>query len=160
MELEPASILFPYERIRDEQKKLMQDVLTTVRERKHLLAHAPTGLGKTAAALAPALGHVLNQKEKNKVIFFLTARHTQHLIALETIRQIKQKYNLTIDVCDIIGKKHMCAQPGAALLPSSDFSEFCKKVREDGTCEFYQNCRGGKTNPETKLTVLGEKAAG
>ena len=153
--------LFPYEKIREEQKKLIEDVCTALEHHKHLLAHAPTGLGKTAAVLAPALNHVLEQKEqnqKNLVIFFLTARHTQHAIALETIRQIKQKYALTIDVCDIIGKKHMCIQPGASLLPGSDFTEFCKKVREDGTCEFYLNCRGGKTNPETKLAVQGEKA--
>lgn len=163
MELKPiqqnsATPLFPYEKIRDEQKKLISDVRTALAEKKHLLAHAPTGLGKTAATLAPALNHVLEQKQKKLIIFFLTARHTQHAIALETLRQIKEKHHCDITVCDIIGKKHMCAQPGANLLPGTDFTEYCKKVREDGTCEFYQNCRAGKTNPETKLTVQGEKA--
>ncbi len=153
--MDPVTVLFPHEKIRDEQKKLIADVQTVLEKRMHLLAHAPTGLGKTAATLAPALQHVLQRRELT--IFFLTARHTQHRIALETVRQIKQKYNQKIVVSDIIGKKYMCAQPGAALLSSSDFSEFCKKVREEKTCEFYENCRGGKTNPETRLTVRGEK---
>src|SRR3989344_7503727 len=132
MELNQATPLFPYEKIRDEQKKLISDVIKTLTEKKHLLAHAPTGLGKTAATLAPALSHVLEQKQKKLIIFFLTARHTQHAIALETLRQIKEKHNNTITVCDIIRKKHMCAQPGANLLSSGDFTEYCKKVREDG----------------------------
>mgnify|MGYP001568583795 FL=1 len=47
--------LFPYDKIRPEQDDLIRDVAAAVSGGKCLIAHAPTGLGKTAAALAPAL---------------------------------------------------------------------------------------------------------
>ena len=101
--LDPLSILFPYDKVRNEQNDMIQRVLEAVEQRKHTLIHAPTGLGKTAATLAPILSYILNEKnkenkEQNKsqklTIFFLTSRHTQHKLALDTLRLIKEKYNL------------------------------------------------------------------
>lgn len=145
--IEPESILFPYDSIRREQSDMIKKVIEAVEKQKHALIHAPTGLGKTAATLAPVLSHVLKKAQETKIkediptIFFLTSRHTQHKIAIDTLRQIKEKYQLDFDVVDIIGKKWMCLQSGVSLLGSSEFSEYCKSVREDKTCEFYTNTR-------------------
>ena len=160
-EMNTEERLFPHESVREEQRELIKSVQATLKKKEHLIVHAPTGLGKTAATLAPALSYVLQQKKehnKDLTIFFLTSRHTQHQIAINTLKQIKSKYGTKFTVCDIIGKKHMCAQPGAQLLYSSEFSEYCKKVREENTCEFYANCRGGTNG--FKLSPQGEKALG
>lgn len=141
---------FPYEQVRDEQDKLISKVDECIKKKKCLLVHAPTGIGKTISTLGPAIKVAI---EKDLKILFLTSRHTQHLIALETIQLIKEKFELTFHVADIIGKRHMCLQPGASLLYSSEFFEFCKNMKEKGTCEFYTNAR--KT-PST-LTPEGEK---
>ena len=79
---------FPHELIRAGQDKLVQDMDKAFTERKILLAHAPTGLGKTACALSVAVYHALQHQKK---VFFLTNRHTQHQIAIETLKLIQQK---------------------------------------------------------------------
>src|SRR3989338_4973952 len=131
-------IFFPHDTIRKEQEILMQDIQRCLHEKKTLIAHAPTGLGKTAAALGPSLKYAL---DNNKTIFFLTSRHTQHIIALDTLKKIHEKYTLEFTVGDIIGKKWMCALPAVEQLYSNEFSEFCKKMKEDNKCENYANTR-------------------
>ena len=61
--------LFPFPNIRSGQKEFILDVESALKNKKHLLAHAPTGIGKTAAVLAPALEYAI---ENNKRILFLT----------------------------------------------------------------------------------------
>jgi len=112
--------------------------MNSLKTRTHLVAHAPTGLGKTAATLAPALAYAL---KNNLNIFFLTSRHTQHKIVIDTLLDIKKKYNTKFTATSIIGKKWMCLVQGASTMRSSDFSEFCKALREDQKCEFYENSK-------------------
>jgi len=42
---------------------------------------------------------------------------------------------------DIIGKKHMCLQPGVHSLHTKEFADYCKALREDGKCTFYNNLK-------------------
>ena len=114
--------LFPYEKVRDEQDKLMDAVGRAVKSGGQLVVHAPTGLGKTAAALSPAITYA---NSNNKTIVFMTSRHTQHQIVFETIMKIKERHGLHVEVADIIGKKWYCLQPGAARLRSREFIEYC-----------------------------------
>lgn len=141
-------VLFPFDEIREEQDRLVQKVFDCLENKKNLVVHAPTGLGKTVAALAPAISFAI---KKGLTVFFLTSRHTQHKIAIETLKAIKAKFNLPMVASSIIGKQHMCLQPGAGAMRSSDFHEYCKAMREEKKCMFYQNVRDGN-----KLTVLGE----
>ncbi|HIH11955.1 TPA: ATP-dependent DNA helicase, partial [Candidatus Woesearchaeota archaeon] len=133
--------LFPHAEMRDGQKELVNDIYTTLTQGKILLAHAPTGLGKTASALAVAIEVALQQKKR---IFFLTNRHTQHRIAIETIKMIREKHSVAIPCIDLIGKKSMCSQEVAGLF-GNEFNEYCKTVVEKGECEFYENVRGKKS---------------
>ena len=144
-------IYFPHDEIRAEQLKLINDINTALETKTPLLAHAPTGLGKTAAALAPCLEHAI---KNDLTIFFLTSRHTQHIIAIDTLNKIKKKHGLDFAIADIIGKKWMCAMPAVTTLASSDFVEFCKSVREHDKCEFYMNTRAKNS---LSLSVLAKK---
>lgn len=133
--------LFPHERVRDAQHELLQDVARAVESRGHLVAHAPTGLGKTAAALSPALAQALN---RDLFVLFLTSRHTQHKIVLDTLQAIKKKHNANFIATSIIGKKWMCAQENVGTMRSNDFFAYCKALREGDKCDYYTNARGGK----------------
>jgi DNA excision repair protein ERCC-2 len=148
---EASKHLFPHERLREIQKELIEEVASVIEKRGNLVVHAPTGLGKTAATIAPALRYALDHKKK---VFFLTSRHTQHIIAIETLREIKKKYNLDFVAVDLIGKKWMCTVPGIDKLHTSEFYEYCKKQREDGLCEQYSNTKtGSKLTPLAKATL-------
>jgi DNA excision repair protein ERCC-2 len=144
-------LLFPYDVVRDEQNKLLLLTDACIKSKRNLLVHAPTGLGKTAATLAPALHQAI---EQDKTVLFLTSRHTQHQIAIDTLKAIKQKYNVDASAVSIIGKKWMCTQPGVDKLYSGDFADYCKKLREEKKCNFYTNIRQNMT----KLTVNGTNA--
>ncbi len=136
-------IYFPHKEIRPVQDELIEKVLFALKNKKNLIVHAPTGLGKTAATIAPALAFT---KTKDLTIFFLTSRHTQHKIVVDTLRDIKKKYSLKFIASSIIGKKWMCLMPNTASMRSSDFAEFCKVLRKDDKCEFYLNSRPNKLN--------------
>lgn len=146
-----ATSLFPYSKIRPEQDELSKDIHAAVNGGKCLIAHAPTGLGKTAAALAPALEFALANK---KVVFFLTSRHTQHIMAVDTARLIKQKHNVAFSVTDIVGKKHMCARDDVSGLFAGQFHQYCKSLTETDGCQFFLNFKkGSMLTSESKLVI-------
>jgi len=133
---ELKEILFPYENVRPEQEKLIKISNYCINNKRHFLAHAPTGLGKTVSVIAPALNYAI---KNNKQVLFLTSRHTQHLIAMKTATDIHQAHNINFVATDIIGKKWMCLNSAARNANSSDFPEICKYLRENNSCKFYTN---------------------
>lgn len=144
-------VLFPHEEVRPIQEELIRAINRAVTTQQNLIAHAPTGLGKTAAALGPAIKEAL---KKDLTVFFLTSRHTQHKLAMETINQIKEKYRLGFTAVDIIAKKWLCLQPGVDKLYPREFADYCKKVKEDNLCDFYTKARDkGEASPEAKQIV-------
>jgi DNA excision repair protein ERCC-2 len=148
--------LFPYDNIRSEQDELVKDIRDAVGNGKCIIAHAPTGFGKTAASLAPALEFALANK---KAVFFLTSRHTQHAIAVETAKLIKQKHNANFSVVDVVGKKHMCARDDVSGLSSGQFHQYCKSLTENDGCEFFLNFKKGSNLTSESERVIGEIAA-
>lgn len=133
-------LLFPHDKVRPIQVDLLKSVQEAIENRSHLIAHAPTGLGKTAATIAPALSHAI---ENNLTVFFLTSRHTQHKIVVDTLKQVKEKYNTEFGAADIVGKRWMCPVPNVDKLNSSEFGDYCKSQRENNKCEFFTNTRKG-----------------
>jgi DNA excision repair protein ERCC-2 len=97
--------LFPFEEVRDKQSDLLKSIEETVSEQGSIIAHAPTGLGKTAASVTPAIKEAL---ENDRKVFFLTPRHSQHEIALETVKKINERHDKNIVSVDLIGKSHLC----------------------------------------------------
>lgn len=142
--------LFPYSEVRKVQDEMIKAVEKGFLEGKNLLIHAPTGLGKTASTLPMALSLAL---EKGLTVFFLTNRHTQHQIAIETLKEVKEKHRVNFLAVDMIGKKWMCSHPNVDKLYSGEFNEFCKVMREGGKCEFYEKMRK-KNKPSKKAEKL------
>jgi len=134
---------FPFPRIRDGQRQMYQDVQDTLMNKGALLAYAPTGIGKTAAALSAALSVGLDD---GKTIMFLTSRHSQHRIAIETLQKIKNK-GADIIVTDIINKMGMCIRDDINGLTRMEFNILCARERKRKTCPYY------KVNPLAVSTI-------
>jgi DNA excision repair protein ERCC-2 len=139
-------ILFPHDKMREIQDTMISDVYESIKNKKHMIIHAPTGIGKTVSALAPILSFSL---KKDLTIFFLTSRQTQHKIAVDTLKEIKKKYNNNFNAADIIGKKWMCLQDTQSL-NSNEFIDYCKKLRDRNECDFYLNTRKSSRRPTIK----------
>ncbi len=133
--------LFPYETVRPFQREMVECITNCLEKKQHAIIHAPTGMGKTVSTLAPALAYAVKHK---KIVFFLTSRHTQHHIVIDTLKEIKQKYNPLFSVADIIGKKWMCLQSAVTTLSSGDFLDYCKSLREQRKCRYYEFARNGQ----------------
>jgi DNA excision repair protein ERCC-2 len=95
--------LFPFERARKGQDQFLEDARNCFSSRTHLLAHAPTGMGKTAVSLAAGLECTLADRG---FLFFLTSRQSQHAAAIECLRRIWKKRKLA--VVDIVARESMC----------------------------------------------------
>src|SRR3989344_6230787 len=144
-------IFFPHEKVREIQSDLIEKIQEAIEKKTNLIAHAPTGLGKSAAALSVALSLAIQNK---LTVFFITPKHTQHKIAIETLKLIKQKHNLDFSVVDLIGKKWMCAQPGASDMQTGDFYDYCKEMIKNKQCIYYNNIKNkDKLSVETEVTL-------
>jgi DNA excision repair protein ERCC-2 len=144
-------VLFPHDEARPIQDELIRNINKAITSQQNLIAHAPTGLGKTAAALGPAIREAL---KKELTVFFLTSRHTQHKLAMETVNQIREKYKLSFTAVDIIAKKWLCLQPGIDKLYPREFADYCKKIKEDNLCEYYAKARDkGDVSQEAREIV-------
>ena len=82
---------FPHKEVREGQSDFIIDLEDAFSNGKILLAHAPTGLGKTASALSVAVQYAIANDKK---IFFLTNRHTQHRIAVDTLKLIRKNHGI------------------------------------------------------------------
>jgi DNA excision repair protein ERCC-2 len=80
-----GTLLFPHGRPRKYQDRMIAAVERALAEGRHLLVSAPSGIGKTAAALFPAVKHVLAGGGR---VFFVTAKNTQQALAMETLRRM------------------------------------------------------------------------
>jgi len=129
----PQFGLFPYDEIRHGQKRFTRDVTLAVERGKHLVAEAPTGIGKTAAALAPALAHAIKHQ---RTVFFLTSRQSQHRIAVETLRTIQAQRGARFMLVDLVSKRDMCLRPEAVDLHPARFPDFCASETRNKTCKY------------------------
>lgn len=108
-----AAASFPHAAYREGQRTLSANVYVAVRERKRLLAQAPTGTGKTAAVLFPAikaLGQGLTRQ-----IFYLTARTTGRALAFHTLNKIDAE----LRIVELTAKDKICPQEERRCMPES-----------------------------------------
>ncbi len=133
--IEPNDSYFPFASVRAGQREFMDDVRDAVESENILIAHAPTGIGKTVAALVPALQYAL---EIGKTVFFLTSKRSQHKIAIDTLRLIKQYANLNFVAVDVTSKQSMCPRATALYREFySLFNEFCRSEQKTKRCRYF-----------------------
>jgi len=136
---EQGERFFPFATIRAGQREFMKDVRDTIESGKILIAHAPTGIGKTVAVLVPAVQYAL---ENEKTVFFLTSKRSQHKIAIDTLRQIKESAGpmLNLVAVDITSKQSMCPRATSTSVQQkfySLFNDFCRYGQKNKLCQYF-----------------------
>jgi DNA excision repair protein ERCC-2 len=110
------SLEFPYERLRPYQQEMIDAVGHAIREREALLVSAPTGVGKTIAALYPALRESLRAGKK---LFYLTSKTLQQDAAVTALSMLNDGSFRTLR---IRAKQKMCAH--TEMICHEDFCPF------------------------------------
>ena len=116
------TLAFPYERQRPYQDEMIDAVARAIREREALLVSAPTGIGKTIAALYPAVRESLRLGKK---LFFLTSKTLQQNAAVEALGMLNDG---SFRVLRIRAKQKMCAH--TEMICHEDFCPFAARYSD------------------------------
>lgn len=138
-----------HDSLREGQIDMINDGLKVISEGGFLLANAPTGIGKTAAALAAALTVAKSTPGTN--VLFLTDRQSQHRIVVDTVRSINERLSegeSPVTLVDMIGQNGMCVND-LALQHTSRFRQVCGELRGTRQCKPFL-----ADSPGLRLKVL------
>ena len=113
-----ARLPFPHTAPRPIQEKLIDAIRKAVASGENLIAEAPTGSGKTAAALHPALAQGL---ASGRQVVFLTSKTLQQKMAVSSLVAMNERAFQTVQVR---AKERMCAND--KILCHEDFCRFAK----------------------------------
>lgn len=132
-----AELAFPHAALRPGQEAIVEAVERALEQGEHLLLEAPTGLGKTAAALWPAVRHAL---ERDRRLFVLTAKNLQQEMATRVLLQMSAGTGL--HALRLRAKARMCAN--GEVICHEDFCVFAR--------DYYAKLAGTRVVPR----LLGE----
>ena len=130
---------FPYADVRAGQRDMMRAVRSAARRGETLFATAPTGTGKTMAALFPSL-RALGAREVDKV-FYLTPKTTSAKAALDAVALLADG-----------GARLRAVQIGAK-------ERLCAYRRENGSCRGCPNKNGKKAISTATYALIEEGKA-
>ena len=97
-------LVFPFDQYRFNQRHMMAVIYRNIIAKDIAYIEAPTGLGKTVAAIFSALKAIHQPRQK---IFYLTAKNDGKRTALETIRLLEEK-GLKAKTVEITAKDSVC----------------------------------------------------
>lgn len=149
--------LFRFDRPRPNQDRMMHDIHRAVSDGRNMLINAPTGIGKTDAALSAALTYALKE---NLDVFFLTPKISQHKIVIEALQGITKRFDLDIRYADVVGKRNLCINTDVNSIDGESFYKRCEDVVKNRRCPFYFNAKdsGNITKEVIEAGRMGHNA--
>ena len=114
---------FPHLAPRAGQRQLIAAVERAVRNRENLMAEAPTGSGKTAAGLHPAMVEGLGTSRQ---VVFLTSKTLQQRMAVKALLAMNEAADFS--TIQLRAKEKMCAND--RVLCHEDFCPYAKNYPE------------------------------
>lgn len=105
------ALAFPFSDYRRGQREVAELVYKCVHGGAQLMLEAPTGLGKTAAVLYPAIKGLAHDCHEHVV--FCTAKHTGREAAEDTLQRFAAK-GLIATTLTLTAKERICFSPGHA----------------------------------------------
>ena len=141
---------FPYPTMRNGQRQMAESVYKACYLKKHLTVEAPTGTGKTLAALFPALKSM--PKAKTQCLFFLTMKTTGRVAAAEALAKLDPTEILT--TVFLSAKTRLCLKTDAPC--DGDYCPYAQNYY--GKREHVRPLLFSQTHwHDTALKALGEQ---
>lgn len=116
-----SALRFPFEHFRAGQRTFSAHGYVALRDGKNLLCQAPTGIGKTAASLFPALKAM--SAGLVDTVFYLTARTTARLAAQQALEKMRGQ-GLVLRSVTLTARDKICPCPGCRCRPDE-----CERAR-------------------------------
>jgi DNA excision repair protein ERCC-2 len=111
---------FPFEKPRPGQTELISTIEDAMKNQTRILVQAPTGLGKTAGVLYPALKEALSRGQK---VVYVTPKNSQHAVAEDAVRRF-QDTGAKLKSLTITAKSKICFK--AEPLCNPTYCEYAK----------------------------------
>jgi DNA excision repair protein ERCC-2 len=145
-------MVFPFPSPRRGQKELVETVEKHFQTQNPLLIQAPTGLGKTAGILYPALKEALARGQK---VIYVTPKNSQHQVAEEAVEKIREQ-GCKIRSLTITAKSKMCLKAEPLCNPKycEYAKDYYKKIDEHNLIDKLNKLRSVSSK---KLKDLGEE---
>jgi DNA excision repair protein ERCC-2 len=105
---------FPYSTYRPGQREMAVAVYRAIQNGSQLLVQAATGIGKTMAAIFPAIKAIAEGLSTK--IFYLTARTTGRIAAEKALAELRKR-QLKLKSLTITAKDKICFKPDSACNP-------------------------------------------
>lgn len=107
-----SSLAFPFTAFRTGQRELAADVYRANARGRHLMAQAPTGIGKTMSTVFASLRAAPDQGTDR--LLFLTARTTGRQLALDALQRLGAPHALPLRVLERVARDKACEHPDKA----------------------------------------------
>lgn len=130
---------FPFNEYRRGQKSFVTEVYKTICEGRRLFAQAPTGIGKTLAAIFPSLKSMCNGFASK--VFYLTAKTITRTVA-ENALALLYENGMRLKVVTITAKEKICFCPDIYCIPEKcDYAKgYYDRLREGIRDIFSVDC--------------------
>jgi len=137
--------VFPYREFREHQRELINFLRDLFVEEKIGLVYAPTGLGKTIAALT---AHLVEPSDR---LIVVTRTKNQLAIYAKELGMLRRKVG-DITYVFFRSKQELCSiarRTKLGKLPYAVFVRICEKLKREGKCPYYANSvRDGEPTSE------------
>jgi DNA excision repair protein ERCC-2 len=145
---------FPFPSMRPGQEEMIAAIRAALSERTSLLIEAPTGLGKTAAALFAALPYAL---EHDRQVMFLTSKTTQQDLVFTTARELRLNGRFRTSRNDLTGGhsgKDFSPRPESNPFPRTLLLRARQKICPMESSGLPPLKKGGHAGDQSKVQLL------
>ncbi len=149
---------FPYKEFRKGQRDAIKFILDVFQENSIGLLHAPTGIGKTVAAITSYLALLDTNPDAKLVV--LTRTKSQSYMYIRELDRIREKMSVSIAYVTFRSKRDMCllARRSKKLisLPYHSFLKACEVLKRRNKCPFFRRSYDKGIPSETLISASRE----
>ena len=151
---------FPYERFRENQENITNQIEISSRSKKITLLLAPNGTGKTIIALCGLLPLAY---EKNLKIIYMCRTHSQNRRIIKELIKISKKViddnlGIKLNALSIRGRNEMCLNETLLSLKLNprEAMSVCGDLRKNRNCIHFLNLLKKKGQNENPISIAPE----